>query len=56
MPDAHTRTNGSAIPDPWTLPLETLDVSKGELFQSNRHGEYFLRLVDPTRVHRSEFQ
>ncbi|GIS74658.1 MAG: hypothetical protein CM1200mP12_03770 [Gammaproteobacteria bacterium] len=24
-----------AIPKPWSLPLETLDVSKAEIFQNN---------------------
>ena len=39
------------IPDPWSLPLETLDVSKSELFQHNVHGEYFRRLRAEAPVH-----
>ena len=32
-------TNKNDITDPWSIPLETLDVSRAELFQSNQHGE-----------------
>jgi cytochrome P450 len=39
------------IPDPWDLPLETLDVSKAELFQQNKHWEYFRRLRQEAPVH-----
>lgn len=39
------------IPDPWTVPLETLDVSRAELFQYNLHGEYFRRLRQEDPVH-----
>ncbi len=42
---------GTDIPDPWALPLETLDVSKAELFQNNCHGEYFKRLRRDAPVH-----
>jgi cytochrome P450 len=37
------------VPDPWTLPLETLDVSGGELWHSGRLHDYLkrLRLEDP---------
>ncbi len=42
---------GDQIPDPWSLPLETLDVSKAALFQQNRHGEYFRRLRQEDPVH-----
>ena len=41
----------NSIPDPWDLPLETLDVSKAELFQNNKHGEYFRRLRKEAPVH-----
>ena len=41
----------NVIPDPWSLPLETLDVSKAEIFQSNQHGEYFRRLRQESPVH-----
>ena len=39
------------IPDPWTLPLETFDVSKAELFQQDQHWEYFRRLRKEAPVH-----
>jgi hypothetical protein len=29
------------VPDPWSLPLEGFDVSKAEIFQQNKQGEYF---------------
>jgi cytochrome P450 len=41
----------NSIPDPWDLPLETLDVSKAEIFESNLHGEYFRRLRKESPVH-----
>ena len=41
----------NVIPDPWSLPLETLDVSKAEIFQNNQHGEYFRRLRQESPVH-----
>lgn len=37
--------------DPWTLPLDTLDVSKAEIFQNNAHGEYFKRLRKEAPIH-----
>ena len=39
------------IPDPWTLPLETLDVAGADLFLHDRHGEYFKRLRQEDPVH-----
>lgn len=39
------------IPDPFALPLETLDVSLAELFQHNVHGEYFRRLRKEDPIH-----
>ena len=32
------------IPDPWSLPLDTLDPSRAELFEHNVHLPYFRRL------------
>ena len=46
-----TEFENSTIPDPWSLPLETLDVSKAEIFQNNLHGEYFRRLRQESPVH-----
>ena len=41
----------TGIPDPWTLPLETFDVSKAELFEQDLHWEYFRRLRKEAPVH-----
>ncbi len=41
----------AGIPDPWTLPLDTFDVSKAAIFQQNAHGEYFRRLRKDAPVH-----
>ncbi|MFN3910737.1 cytochrome P450 [Hyphomonas sp.] len=41
----------AGIPDPWTLPLDTLDVSKAELFEQDLHWEYFRRLRKEAPVH-----
>lgn len=41
----------AGIPDPWTLPLETFDVSKAELFEQDLHWEYFRRLRKEAPVH-----
>ena len=46
----HIDTN-SGIPDPWSLPLDQIDVSKAELYQHNAHGEYFRRLRQEDPVH-----
>ncbi len=46
----HTPTN-SAVPDPWSLPLEILDVAKPEIFLNNAHGEYFRRLRAEAPIH-----
>lgn len=41
----------AGIPDPWSLPLETFDVSKAELFEQDLHWEYFRRLRKEAPVH-----
>ncbi len=41
----------AGIPDPWTLPLDTFDVSKAELFEQDLHWEYFRRLRKEAPVH-----
>lgn len=41
----------SGIQDPWTLPLETLNVADPEIFKNNAHGEYFKRLRQEDPVH-----
>ena len=40
-----------AVADPWDLPLETMDVSRAEIFEQNMHGEYFRRLRQEDPVH-----
>ena len=40
MADTEYEAEGT-IPDPWSLPLETFDVSKAEIFLNNKQGEYF---------------
>ena len=41
----------SAIADPWSIPLETLDPSDGQIFQQDLHHEYFRRLREEDPVH-----
>jgi cytochrome P450 len=41
----------SEIPDPWSLPLETLDVSGGELWQGGVLHDYLKRLRQEDPVH-----
>ncbi|WP_439105830.1 cytochrome P450 [Congregibacter sp.] len=41
----------SDVPDPGSLPLDTLDVAQAEIFQANAHGEYFRRLRREAPVH-----
>lgn len=41
----------SRIPDPWTIPIDQIDVSKAELYETNSHGEYFRRLRKEAPVH-----
>jgi len=44
-------SEGGAIPDPWSLDLEDIDVSQAELYLHNKHGEYFRRLRQEDPVH-----
>jgi len=41
----------ATIPDPYSLPIETLDVTDPMLFYRNRHWDYFKRLRDEDPVH-----
>ena len=50
MADTEYEAEGT-IPDPWSLPLETFDVSKAEIFLNNKQGEYFRRLRKEAPVH-----
>jgi len=49
--DGSTVPVADGIADPWTLPLEALDVSRADLFLHDRHGEYFRRLRQEDPVH-----
>lgn len=51
MADTQHTMDSSNIPDPYSLPLETFDVSKAEIFEANAQGEYFRRLRDEAPVH-----
>ena len=44
-------TMAGDIPDPWSLPLETLDPSQARLFEHGAHHEYFRRLRQEDPVH-----
>ena len=41
----------SGVADPWSLPLESFDVSRAEIYQNNMQGEYFRRLRQEAPVH-----
>ena len=51
MADTLQTMDSPDVPDPYSLPLETLDVSKAEIFEANAHGAYFRRLRDEDPVH-----
>ena len=48
---ADTISLESRIPDPWTIPIDEIDVSIAELYETNTHGEYFRRLRKEAPVH-----
>jgi cytochrome P450 len=49
--DGFATSAGPGADDPWSLPLETLDPSRAELFASGAHHEYFRRLRREDPVH-----
>jgi len=51
MGDAAPAMTGTAIPDPWSIPLEDIDVSQSALFENNAHGPYFKRLRQEDPIH-----
>ncbi len=51
LADTQHTIDESGVPDPYSLPLETLDVSKAEIFEANAQGEYFRRLRKEDPVH-----
>ncbi len=42
---------GTGIPDPWSLPLGQIDVSKAKLFSTGAHEQYFRRLREEAPIH-----
>jgi hypothetical protein len=49
--DAIARLPTGALPDPWTTPLEQLDVSDSRLYQQDAWRPYFERLRAEDPVH-----
>ena len=49
--DGFATSSGTGLDDPWSLPLETLDPSRAELFQTGAHHAYFKRLRAEDPVH-----
>ena len=45
------RSKGQAGADPYSIPLEKIDVSDGELFSTDTHWGYFARLREEAPVH-----
>lgn len=43
--------NDKVAPDPYTIPLDRIDVSDPELYRSNRMWSYFARLRHEDPVH-----
>jgi cytochrome P450 len=41
----------TALPDPYTLPLESINLSDPHLYSQNRWGDYFRRVRDEDPVH-----
>ncbi len=51
MANAQAANAPENIADPWSLPIDQLNVTQAELFQNNVHGEYFRRLRKEAPVH-----
>ena len=51
MADTIHTLDDPSIPDPYSLDLNTLDVSKAEIFEANKQGDYFRRLRHEDPVH-----
>ncbi len=49
--DGFAQQPGPSGMDPWVLPLETLDPSRAELFETGAHHEFFRRLRAESPVH-----
>jgi cytochrome P450 len=48
---AEAIANPQTLPDPYSLPLDAIDVSQPELFRTDSHWEYFRRLRREDPVH-----
>jgi cytochrome P450 len=48
---AEAIANQYTVPDPYSLPLDAIDVSQPELFRTDSHWEYFRRLRREDPVH-----
>jgi len=48
---AEAVSTARAVPDPWSIPLDRIDVSRSELFQTDSHWEYFRRLRQEDPIH-----
>ncbi len=51
MAEAIQVPTASDLPDPWTVPLDKMNVANAELFKHDKHGEYFRRLRKEDPVH-----
>jgi cytochrome P450 len=51
---AESAPGSRPVPDPYTLPLDAIDVSQPELFRTDSHWEYFRRLRREDPVHYCE--
>ncbi|MGB5485222.1 cytochrome P450 [Parasphingorhabdus sp.] len=51
MASSAQETGVPDVADPWTLPLDKIDMSNGNIFAANKHGEYFKRLRTEDPVH-----
>lgn len=51
MADTAQKIDEFGVPDPYSLPLDSLDVSQAEIFEANAQGEYFRRLRNEDPVH-----
>ena len=51
MSVAQDHSEEYTAPDPYTLPLETLDVSDSRLFETQQHFKYFERLRKEDPIH-----
>ncbi len=51
MNSVATAIRAKSLPDPYTIPLDQIDVSDPELYRSDRMWSYFARLRREDPVH-----